>query len=73
MKYSVHLTFISGNMTRVEVEADSRTEARNKVLNKLPPCCVESVCAWPMDEPRKSKDFGRIPVGIDSSFGALVV
>jgi hypothetical protein len=73
MKYSVHLTFLSGNMTRVEVEADSRTEARNKVMNKLPPCSVESVCAWPVMEPRPMKEMGRMPVGLDSGFGALVV
>lgn len=71
--YSVHIVFITQNMTRIEVEASSREEARNKVLNNLPACSVESVSAWPIREHRPNCEVGRIAVGLDSGFGALVV
>ena len=73
MKHAVFVTFVSQNMTRIEVEASSREEARNKVLNSLPACSVESVSAWPIREHRPSREVGRIAVGLDSGFGALVV
>lgn len=73
MKYSTHITLRNGQMVRKEIEASSRESACNEAISLMPPCSVESVCAWPIREPRIQKELISVPAAVvfDSAFGAL--
>lgn len=71
MKHSAHITFITGSMTQIDIEAADADHARDLVFAKFPPGTVSHVSAWPIREPRT---FVRPDVrpSFDSAFGALV-
>jgi hypothetical protein len=70
-RYSAHITFATGSMTQIDIEARSVEEAREKVFAKFAPGTVASVSAWAVNEPRTFIRPGVLPV-FDSAFGALV-
>jgi hypothetical protein len=60
-------------MTQVDVEAQGVDHARAIQIAKYPAGYVKAISAWPIREHRPVKEIGRIAVGLDSGFGALVV
>lgn len=73
MKHSAHITFITGSMTQVYVDAESADHARAILVSRFPAGYVKHIAAWPVYEPRRSREVGRMPIGLNSGFGELVV
>jgi hypothetical protein len=72
-RYSTHITFATGSMTQIDIEARSVEEAREKVFAKFAPGTVASVSAWAVDRSPVTVNVSSnfIPI-FDSAFGALV-
>jgi hypothetical protein len=73
MKFSTHITLKNGQMVHLDIEAQDSESARFAAIATQPRCSVESVCAWPIREPRQMKELIAVPAAVvfDSAFGCL--
>lgn len=72
MKHSAHITFITGSMTQIDLDARDAEEARDKVYAKFAPGTVSHVCAWAVNRSPVTVNVAPHTPVFDSAFGCLV-